>query len=96
MDFSGNGRNLLGLERFSRIGSNGFQWFQMSGFYFVFLRNWTAGFRRIGTFGFSVNLFSDAAFIFSNHHCFKCNLPLYLFFNSMIFRSIDENLETMG
>jgi len=27
-------------------------------FYFVFLRNWTAGFLRIGTFGFSVNLFS--------------------------------------
>jgi hypothetical protein len=54
-----------------------------------------SGFLRIGTFAFSV-IFFNTAFIFSNRQEFKCNLHPYLFFNSMIFRSIDENLETMG
>jgi hypothetical protein len=68
----------------------------MHGFYFTGLsQELDVGFSKDR----NVWLFSDIsnkASIFSNHYGFKCNQHSYLFFNSMIFKSIDGNLETMG
>ena len=68
----------------------------MNGFYFTSLSQesvlWFSKDRNVWLFSDILN----TASIFSNHQGFKCNLHPYLFFNSMIFRSIDENLETMG
>jgi hypothetical protein len=78
MGFSRNGWDFLGLDRFSRFGSNGFQRNQCMDFILlVFLRNWMSGFLRIGTFGFSVIFLIKLLYLVTTTGLNVTSIPIY-------------------